>query len=201
VRLDKPLDDRVEPNADGSYTFVTGRSVVAIVRFCGVLLSVFMAWAAYDMLSGGSPADLGSVMLWVALSTLAFLTVTFIPGWFRGTLTLSDEAIDQRGVLRRTRIPWAKVHWVWTGYDVRHVPDHPGGRGRPTGNSLMHAGLASMSADGWVVAIEDGRKRRILIHGPSLRNHHHARFVLRRLLRRHVDEGLIEDGIGFVKSN
>ena len=198
MRLDKPLDDRVEPNADGSYTFVTGRSVVAIVRFCGVLLSVFMAWAAYDMLSGGSPADLGSVMLWVALSTAAFLGLTVAPGWFRGTLTLSDEAIHQRALLRNTRIPWDKVHWVWTGYDVRHAPDHPGGKGRPTGTSLVHAAVTSASADGWTVVIEDGRKNRVQIHGPAVRNHEHARFVLRRYLRERVDEGLIEDGIGFV---
>lgn len=199
MRLGKPLAKRVEPNADGSYTFRTGRSAVILVRFFFGLFGLAMIWMLYDMLRGKEPTDIGTVALWVGCSTAAFLGVTALPRMMQGTLTLGNDGVEQVTFFRRTTIPWDKVNWVWTGYDVRHVPNHPGGTRRMSGNSVVSSAVSSFSADGWVVAIEDGRKNRVVVNGVNVKRYEHARFVLRRLIRERVDEGLIEDGIGFIR--
>ncbi len=192
MKVSGPLERRVEPSADGSYTFRTSPVLSLVVAFLPAMVGGFAALRLWDYYHGEEIPDTPG-FLWTVLVICGALCISALV-LVRASVTLGEDGITQRGLLRRRRhLAWEDITWVTL------APAVTGGAGEAPLVTAMMKVVSRHSADGWIVSVGDGRGQPMHVSGAHLNHHEHARLVMRRFLREKVDPGLIDDRIGFFR--
>jgi len=193
------LNERDTDADSRTTTFRTGRSVAAMLLFFPGVLAVMFGLIALMTLRSGN-LDVDDVVLFGAIIATSLWAMTQGRSWVKGRLELGPEGIATQGRFRRNELRWDAVSWVWIGIASKRMPKRAPGIPRPSPKAVAGGAspLVSLASDRWVVLLENLEGQRVVVAASNLYDHQRAAPVLGRYLQQHVDEGVIEDRIGFL---